>query len=493
MKGSENNSIFKPRMLTLEDLPWLLELGKVEGDLIKIELNRAGRRLRTPISVPVDQILAVGQDGLVRYIFDSFLPERPKLIPFVFENRSLIELANYLLRFRSGSHKTFYLYTHLLEYFSRWVGRKPDGIIADIMGSGGSPDPKKIQIHSKALENYVAHLQDRKLAPNRICNYIKAVKALYCANRVRIDLPYSLPRRSTSQYRAPTPEEIQRLLNIADLRESVIIVTLALGGFREGTLPKLRYRHVKHDLEAGIVPLHVHIEAEITKGKYHDYDTYLGSEAVEYLKPYLESRRRGSPDGKIPPEEITDDSPLIRDSRSKVPKPIGEKQIYQLIHNLYFKAGLLKRSVSGGYDLKVHSLRKFFKTQLTALGVQPDYIDYMMGHTIDTYNDVQSKGVEFLRGIYAAANLSIRPKPELSRLDQLKVFARGLGLDPERCIMEGSFAESHRTFVSGDLEERQITLLSSAIKNAIKQEVLAELQSFESPEIRGWSGGAARI
>ena len=246
-------------------------------------------------------------------------------------------------------------------------------------------------------------------------------------------------------------------------------------------------------MEAGIVPLHIHVEAEILKGKYHDCDTFVGPEVVEYLKSYLESRQRGSPDGKIPPEEITDESPLIGNSRSKIPKPIGEKQIYQLLHKLYFKAGLLKPSVCGRYDLNIHSLRKFFKTQLTALGVQSDYIDYMMGHTIDTYNDVQSKGVEFPRGIYAAANLSIHQKPQLSRVDQLKVFARGLGLDPERCILGESFAEPHRTFVSGDLEEQQIKLLSSAIKNAIKQEVLAEFRGFESHEIQGWCGGAAEI
>jgi hypothetical protein len=73
-------------------------------------------------------------------------------------------------------------------------------------------------------------------------------------------------------------------------------------------------------------------------------------------------------------------------------KPIGERQIYQLIHALYFKAGLLKKDQNGGYDLRVHSLCKFFKTQLMALGVQADYIDYMMGHTVDTYHDIEMKG-----------------------------------------------------------------------------------------------------
>jgi hypothetical protein len=82
--------------------------------------------------------------------------------------------------------------------------------------------------------------------------------------------------------------------------------------FREGTLTKLKYSHVKEDLERGLIPLHIRVEIEITKGKYAAYDSFLGVEAVEYLKLYLDSRRKGSPDGKIPPEEIAEDSPLIQ-------------------------------------------------------------------------------------------------------------------------------------------------------------------------------------
>jgi hypothetical protein len=65
------------------------------------------------------------------------------------------------------------------------------------------------------------------------------------------------------------------------------------------------------------------------------------------------------------------------------------------------------------------------------------------------------KGVDFLRQQYANANLRIRPTPKLSPVDQLKVFAKGLGLDPERVILEGGFTEPHRAFVSpGEMEDR---------------------------------------
>jgi hypothetical protein len=127
--------------------------------------------------------------------------------------------------------------------------------------------------------------------------------------------------------RAPKPKELQRLVDIADLREKVIVSMLALGGFREGTLVRLRYRHLRDELEKGIIPVHIHVETEITKGKYHDYDTFLGGEAVEYLRLYLDARRRGNIHPEIPPEQISDDSPLIRDEMYEVPRPIGEKQL----------------------------------------------------------------------------------------------------------------------------------------------------------------------
>jgi len=91
--------------------------------------------------------------------------------------------------------------------------------------------------------------------------------------------------------RSPKPEELQHILDMADLRLKVIVSMLALGGFRIGTLTKLQYRHVKQDLEKLVTPIHIHVEAEITKGKYHDYDTFIGQEAAEYLRSYLKKKR----------------------------------------------------------------------------------------------------------------------------------------------------------------------------------------------------------
>src|SRR5207245_10190556 len=95
---------------------------------------------------------------------------------------------------------------------------------------------------------------------------------------------------------ATTQPELAGLdLLTSDLRSKFILAGLSLGGFREQTLASLEYRHVKEDLEAGVTPVHVHVEAEITKGHYADYDTFLGHDAVQYLRENLTPRGNSLP------------------------------------------------------------------------------------------------------------------------------------------------------------------------------------------------------
>lgn len=350
-------------------------------------------------------------------------------------------------------------------------------MISDLKDQAGLVRFNRILKHVKAIEDYAGELQDRGLAPCRVSNYVKAIRTFYRVNGIEIKLPCSLSRRSDRKVRAPKLEELQHLLEVADLRERVIISMLALGGFREGTLVRLRYRHVKEDLEKSVVPIHVHVESEITKGKYTDYDTFLGEEVAEYLRLYLDVRRRGGPEMRTPPETIMDESPLIRDSHSRRVAPITPGRLYNLLHNLYREAGLIKDGNERRYELRVHSLRKFFRTQLSALDVNADYIEYMMGHVTSTYHDVESLGVERLRSIYASANLSIKPKATLSKVEIVKEMVRGV-LSPEDILkIEMALSEPDTKYVDPEERERaEIRALSNAFKEQIRREILDSLK-----------------
>ena len=182
-------------------------------------------------------------------------------------------------------------------------------------------------------------------------------------------------------------------------------------------------------------------------------------------------RNEGSADKRNPPENLTDTSPLIRSETYHTPKPVGPKQIRKLVHNLYIQAGIAKKRYERMYDLRVHSLRKYFKTQMLALGAQPDYVDYFMGHTVSTYHDIQSLGIDKLRNIYSAAGLAIRQKTQISKVETLKEIIRALGMNPEQLLTRDALtqgAATHKT--QQDLENHQLTLLASQLKQLIRQE-----------------------
>jgi len=445
-----------------------------ELQTISVTRSPGGKKLRKPIVVAIPKPRSLEEKSLQQYVINAFAIKMPSLILLTFRNKSLLQLARHLKRHTTASEATLYQYTYGVYRYCKWIRQEPDQLIASCKDMDGTPLNKAVARQVQAIDDFVGELQAEKLAPGTVSNHVKGVKALFRVNEIPLHLPYRLSKRVKYKDRSPTPEELQHLLQIADIREKVIITLLCLGGFRVGTLCKLRYSHIRKDLEANRVPLHVHVESAITKGGYGDYDTFLSQEAVEYLRMYLNERRMGSRRGYIQPEEITDDSPLIRDSRYAKPKPISPSRIHDILHTLYERADLI-HGRNRRYQVRVHSLRKYFKTQMTALGVNSDYIEYMMGHIIDTYHDVQMKGVEFLRNIYASSGLSVKPRTQVSKIEALKEIIRAWGMNPEEILVKDAMIQPHRTVIDPlRHEESQIRILSQALKESIKQELLAK-------------------
>ena len=313
-------AITRTRKLSVEQLR-NLELPLIfQEDTIIIEKSLGDKKLREPISISLNKILEAQEIGLVEYIITSCLSYQPSMIPYIFENKSLVKVARHFFRHRSGSHQSCLMYTVKLKKYATWLGHSPDTIIQDIKPVGAIADPIKVQNHSGFLNDYLAELQDNGLKPSSVNNCIKAVKTFYRVNGAEVKLSEPLVHKTVYKDRAPKPEEITLMLDKSATRESFVVAAIATGGFREGTFAKLKYRHVREDLEANRIPIHLHIEAAITKGKYHDYDTFINAEASHLLKLYINDRKRGT--RKIPPEEITDNSPLIR-SKNFAGKVLG--------------------------------------------------------------------------------------------------------------------------------------------------------------------------
>jgi integrase len=426
-----------------------------------IERGVRGGRFKKPLTIRVPERQNRAEEKLLQYILES-LSRRSCLVPFTLNNLSTMEVARHLLFNRTGSQLSLYGYIDDFNYFCRWIKAKPDQLVNRCRNRNGNANPKGIARMARALDEYIDHLQTKNLSSTTVRSRLKNITSMFRINGVALKLPYGLSVWHLYDERAPSREELQKILDLADLRERVIITILAVSGLRVGTLLKLQYRHVRDDLERGIVPIHVHVEAELTKCKRRSYDTFLNEEAAECLRAYLIARRKGTK--KIPPEQINDESPLIRSRRFKQARTVAVTTVHAFVHDLYVRTGLLERnSLRRRYPLRTHSLRRFFRTQMASLEVDRDYIDSMMGRAVkDRYHDVRMKGVEYLRGVYMTSGIRIRPKIKMNKIDALKEIMQTWGLDPQKILTAEAFAQITPTTKQEQADNGELLFSSKA-------------------------------
>jgi len=83
--------------------------------------------------------------------------------------------------------------------------------------------------------------------------------------------------------------------------------------------------------------------------------------------------------------------------------------------------------------------------------------------------DVKSKGIEFMRQLYASANLAIRSSTKTSKLEILKTIIRSFGYEPEKILVREALTEPHRTIINQD---EQTKILNKTLKELLRNEIL---------------------
>ncbi len=78
--------------------------------------------------------------------------------------------------------------------------------------------------------------------------------------------------------------------------------------------------------------------------------------------------------------------------------------------------------------------------------------------------------MEYLRGIYTASGLSIRPKTRVSKIDALKEIIRAWGLNPEQLLAKEALAQGAVTIKAADVENHQLAVLANELKQLIRAE-----------------------
>jgi hypothetical protein len=213
--------IIRTRQLTLEELKTIPVPMTIQDDVITITHSLRNWPLQQPVILSLSKVLAAKEKGLINYILSAFLSERPALLPFVFDNQSLLKMARHFLRHCSASLSSCFVYTATIQNYSTWLGYSPDLIIQDIKPVGNIPAPQRVQNHQGYLAEYIAQLQttfylqaESTTAQN---TFEPSTEQTHQNRTLRTSQPQShLQGQSTKARRT------RKLLEIADLREKTI-------------------------------------------------------------------------------------------------------------------------------------------------------------------------------------------------------------------------------------------------------------------------------
>lgn len=244
--------------------------------------------------------------------------------------------------------------------------------IHDLMNFAGATDAKTLIGKIKALPNiydflgdYVAQLDQRKMAPYTIRNRLNATRRFLVFNDIEINRDkvkdkVILPETYTvTEDRIPEPHELRRIFDIADLRKKIVILLL-VHGLRVSEVGTLRVKDLYLDDKE---QPHLTLYAGNTK-KRKGRIVCLTPETVQYLREYLSTFNPIDLLLKIKPESGT-----------------SADSVRKYVKGLLDKAGLNQKDENTDYYiLHPHTLRKYCKTMMEQAGLPESFIDKHIGH-----------------------------------------------------------------------------------------------------------------
>jgi len=303
----------------------------------------------------------------------------------------------------------------------------------------GFDNPETALKHIKAIEDKDEWLDDvigklsKKVGNTRCTGMLRGVKKWFDLNKIHLDwkaaiLP-SIIRKVED--RAPTKEEMKRILSVASIRDKGIVLVAASSGLRANTIRTLTFGDVNFEYpdvaritvkrEYKVNGKMVRSGRKITKARKF-YVTFISPEAKKALLDYRKYREEQG-------EEITDSSPLFTSTTSRNRGKMLNRVYFSVHWGRLLKRAHLDMKSEGWNVLHFHTLKKFAETQFINAGVKPSYREFWLGHKGAYLEDSYFRGEEkdHLREYRKAlSHLSIVETPTISREDIRKEVAKTL-------------------------------------------------------------------
>ena len=318
-----------------------------------------------------------------------------KSIPFLKEDYN-DPLQDFLYALKAPDSKR--QYPRRLEYFF------------DYLGLDGTLKEKCIVFYNQAktdllwtqhqLMQYIEFQKERaekgEIAESTINNYYKSVKLFCEMNDILLNwkkIAKGKPQhRDYANDRAPTREEIKKLLEFPDRRIKVIVLVMLSSGIRVGAWDYLKWKHIipiKNENNEVIAAKII-----VYAGTKEEYFSFITPEAFNALREYIDFRASCG-------EKITDESWLVRDiwkstnvkfqnrgGLATVPRRLKSSGVRSIISRAEWEQGIREPLTPGKkrHEFQaIHSFRKFFKSHCEQV-MKSINVEVLMGHTIGVSN-----------------------------------------------------------------------------------------------------------
>jgi integrase len=255
----------------------------------------------------------------------------------------------------------------------------------------------------KSLMRFVGHLNEKvkegRFGRGTIRNYYKTVKRFCDTQNIELSwkrITSGLGKvKRVANDRAPTLEEIQRLIQYPDRRIKPIVLIMESSGIRIGAWEYLKWKHIR-PLDRDGQPVDKDLPARdgqiaaakisVYGGEEEEYFSFITPEAYQSLKEWMDFRAANG-------EDIDEESPVMRDifafkygrSTAKNPRMILAESVWKIIERGLKEQGIRQPLVNGTkrYEFQgAHGFRKYFKTRAEQAGMRPFNVETLMDHSL---------------------------------------------------------------------------------------------------------------
>lgn len=278
----------------------------------------------------------------------------------------------------SGSERTRGAALYSILRYSRYTGKDPERLIEAKEAELAERSPRLRYQTEDTLRGFVKKVKGA-------ATYGAYVKSFYGANHFHLDLKLTKPPPQREPVGLPDDEKLKALIDTAGSSRQMkaLLFFLAESGARIGSVLKLRYKHVRPDLEAGVIPCRVTFPATVTKGG-RAYVGFIGEDGAAALRDYLawRSTDRQIKDshgrvGTIEGRPVSDDSFIFE---SRTGKALSVTTTIVRVGNVAY-AAKVNTSRKGLKAFHPHVLRQRAQTALESAGLPLNWVDLLLGHT----------------------------------------------------------------------------------------------------------------